>query len=63
VIDIADYLEMKIEAFRQHRSQQEWMMKLQEWIDANRHQEVYHRASSVVANLPELETDLFTGLQ
>jgi LmbE family N-acetylglucosaminyl deacetylase len=63
VIDIADYLEMKIEAFRRHRSQQEWMRKLQEWIAANRQQEVYHRASSVVANLPELETDLFAGLQ
>jgi LmbE family N-acetylglucosaminyl deacetylase len=62
VIDITDYLEIKIEAFRRHRSQQQWMTKLQEWIDANRHQEVYHRASSVVANLPELETDLFAGL-
>ncbi|MEN3333012.1 MAG: N-acetylglucosamine malate deacetylase 2 [Blastocatellia bacterium] len=62
VIDIADFVEAKIAAFRLHRSQQQWMTKLQEWIEANRHQEVYYRASSVVANLPELETDLFTGL-
>ena len=63
VIDITDFVEAKIEAFRRHRSQQEWMTKLQEWIAANRHSEVYHCAASVVADLPELETDLFAGLQ
>lgn len=63
VIDIKDFVEKKIEAFRRHRSQQEWTRKLQEWIAANRESEVYHCASSVVADLPELETDLFAGLR
>lgn len=63
VIDIADDVEIKLEAFRRHRSQQEWMTKLQEWIAASQNQEVYHRASSVVANLPDVETDLFAGLR
>jgi len=62
-IDISEYLETKLAAFRLHRSQQEWMTKLQEWVAANRQQEVYHRAASVVGNLPELETDLFAGLE
>lgn len=62
VIDISDLIDTKLEAFKLHRSQQEWMSRLQEWIQANRNTEPYHRASSTVTGLPEIETDLFTGL-
>jgi LmbE family N-acetylglucosaminyl deacetylase len=62
VIDITDLVDTKLEAFKLHRSQQQWTTKLIEWIEANRNAEVYHRASSLVAGLPELETDLFEGL-
>jgi LmbE family N-acetylglucosaminyl deacetylase len=62
VIDISDLVDTKLEAFKLHRSQQEWMSRLQEWIDANGKTEPYHRASSVVEGLPEIETDLFTGI-
>ena len=64
-IDISDWLELKLEAFRCHRSQQEWLTRLQEWTRANRNQEVYHRASAVMKPEQlgdELETDLFAGL-
>jgi LmbE family N-acetylglucosaminyl deacetylase len=62
VIDISDLVDLKLEAFKLHASQQEWMPRLQEWIRANGNTEPYHRASSTVTRLPELETDLLTGL-
>jgi LmbE family N-acetylglucosaminyl deacetylase len=62
VIDIADLVHVKLEAFKLHRSQQEWMSRLQEWIRANHNTEPYHRAYSTVAGLPEIESDLFTGI-
>ena len=66
VVDITDLVNSKLEAFKLHRSQQQWTTRLLEWIEANRdgevYTEVYHRASSMVAGLPELETDLFEGL-
>lgn len=62
VIDISDLVDTKLEAFKLHRSQQEWMERLKEWIQANHNTEVYHRASSVVAGLPEIENDLFAGI-
>jgi LmbE family N-acetylglucosaminyl deacetylase len=62
VIDISDLVETKLEAFKLHRSQQDWMPRLQEWIRANGDTEPYHRAFSTAIDLPEVETDLFTGL-
>jgi LmbE family N-acetylglucosaminyl deacetylase len=62
IIDISDLVDTKLEAFKLHRSQQEWTERLKEWIQANRNTEPYHRASSTVTGLPEIETDLFTGL-
>lgn len=62
VIDISDVVEVKLAAFRLHRSQQELMPKLDDWIRANQNTEPYHRACSIVGALPELETDLFTGI-
>ncbi|HEX8091968.1 MAG TPA: PIG-L family deacetylase [Blastocatellia bacterium] len=62
VIDISDLVETKLEAFKLHHSQQDWMPRLQEWIRANGDTEPYHRAFSTVIDLPEVETDLFAGL-
>lgn len=62
IIDISDLVDTKLEAFKLHGSQQDWMSRLEEWIRANRNTEPYHRASSTVTGLPEVETDLFTGL-
>jgi LmbE family N-acetylglucosaminyl deacetylase len=62
IIDISDLVDTKLEAFKLHRSQQDWVSRLEDWIRANRNTEPYHRASSTVANLPGIETDLFTGL-
>jgi LmbE family N-acetylglucosaminyl deacetylase len=62
VIDISDLVDTKLEAFKLHRSQQDWMSRLQEWIRANHNTEPYHRAFSTVIDLPDVETDLFTGL-
>jgi LmbE family N-acetylglucosaminyl deacetylase len=62
IIDISDLVDIKLEAFKLHRSQQEWMSRLQEWIRANRNTEPYHRAFSVASDPPDIETDLFSGL-
>jgi LmbE family N-acetylglucosaminyl deacetylase len=62
VIDISDFVDAKLEAFKLHRSQQEWTGRLKEWMSANHNTEPYHRAASIVTGLPEIETDLFTGL-
>lgn len=61
VIDISDFVGVKLEAFKLHRSQQQWTSRLKEWIEANQNTECYHRASSTVVDLPEIETDLFAG--
>ncbi|HKP84594.1 MAG TPA: PIG-L family deacetylase [Blastocatellia bacterium] len=61
-IDISDFVETKLEAFKLHRSQQEWTDRLKQWISSNQNTEAYHRASSVVTGLPEIENDLFAGL-
>jgi LmbE family N-acetylglucosaminyl deacetylase len=63
IIDISDLVDTKVEAFKLHRSQQEWLPRLQEWIRANKETEPYHRATSTVIDLPEIETDLFAGLR
>ena len=62
IIDISDFVDTKLEAFKLHRSQQDWLERLKEWISANQNTEPYHRASSVVTGLPGIETDLFAGL-
>ncbi len=62
VIDTSAFIEKKIETFRLHRSQQEWMPRLLEWIQANGGEETYHRAASIAGLLPDLEDDLFAGL-
>jgi len=62
VIDITDFLDAKLEAFKLYRSQQELLPKLEEWIKANGNTESYHRASSTVLGLPAVERDLFAGL-
>ena len=62
IIDISDLVDAKLEAFKLHRSQQDWMPRLEEWIRANHNTEPYHRAASTVTDLPGIETDLFTGL-
>ena len=63
IIDISGLVDTKLEAFKLHRSQQEWMSRLEEWIRANHNTEPYHRASSTVTGLPEIEIDLFAGLR
>ena len=62
VIDISDFVDTKLEAFKLHQSQQEWTDRLKQWIHANQNSEAYHRASSVVTGLPGIENDLFAGL-
>jgi LmbE family N-acetylglucosaminyl deacetylase len=62
VIDISDYVDVKLEAFKLHRSQKQWTSRLKEWIEANQNTESYHLAASTVVDLPEIETDLLAGL-
>ncbi len=61
-IDISDLVDVKLAAFKLHRSQQELMPKLEEWIRANRNTELFYRACSIVGSPPGLETDLFAGI-
>jgi N-acetylglucosamine malate deacetylase 2 len=62
VIDISDLVDLKLEAFKLHRSQQQWAEKLKQWIEVNQNTEPYHRAASMVHGPPGIETDLFEGL-
>jgi len=62
VIDISDYVDAKLDAFKLHQSQQQWTSRLKEWIEANNNAEPYHLASSTVGHPQEIETDLFAGI-
>ena len=61
-INISEFVDLKLEAFRHHRSQQQWTERLTQWIRANDNTEPFHRAFSAVADLPSIETDLFEGV-
>lgn len=63
VIDISEFVDLKLEAFRQHRSQQQWTERLVAWIRSNQNTEPYHRAFSAIDGLPPIETDLFAGIE
>jgi LmbE family N-acetylglucosaminyl deacetylase len=62
LIDITEFVDLKLEAFRHHRSQQQWTERLTQWIRANRNTEPFHRVFSVIDDLPPIETDLFEGV-
>jgi hypothetical protein len=62
VIDISGLVDLKVEAFSRHRSQQQWTARLMSWINVNQNAELFHRAFSLFDDLPETETDLFAGI-
>ncbi|HSE97346.1 MAG TPA: PIG-L family deacetylase [Blastocatellia bacterium] len=62
VIDISELVDLKLEAFSRHRSQQQWTPRLVDWIRINQNTEPFYRAFSALGGLPPTETDLFAGI-
>ncbi|MGH9502524.1 MAG: PIG-L deacetylase family protein [Terriglobales bacterium] len=62
VIEIGDYLETKIEAFRAHVSQQPLWPLFEEYARKRGMRELFHLAASVNTGLVAQESDLFAGI-
>ena len=63
IIDIGDYLETKITAFKAHKSQLPLWPIFEENARKQGRREMFHLAASVNLNLPLSETDLFAGIE
>ena len=62
IIEIGNYLETKIEAFRAHTSQQPLWSLFEEYARKRGAREMFHLAASVKAGPIEQESDLFAGV-
>ena len=62
IIEIGDYLETKIEAFRAHTSQQPLWPLFEEYARKRGARELFHLAAAVHAGPVQPETDLFAGV-
>lgn len=62
VIEIGDYLETKIAAFKAHTSQQPLWSLFEEYARKRGGRELFHLAASVKTGPVERETDLFAGI-
>jgi LmbE family N-acetylglucosaminyl deacetylase len=62
VIDIGDYLETKIAAFRAHASQQPLWPLFEEYARKRGRREIFHLVAAAEAGDIERETDLFAGV-
>lgn len=62
IIEVGDYLETKIEAFRAHTSQQPLWSLFEEYARKNGRREMFHLAAAVKAAPIAPESDLFAGV-
>ena len=63
VIEVGDYLETKIEAFRAHASQQPLWSLFEEYARRRGRREIFHLVAVInVEETSGLETDLFAGV-
>jgi LmbE family N-acetylglucosaminyl deacetylase len=62
IIEIGDYLETKIEAFRAHTSQQPLWPLFEEYARKRGARELFHLAAAVHAGPGQQESDLFAGV-
>ena len=62
VIEVGDYLEAKLQAFRAHVSQQPLWSLFEEYARKRGRREVFHLVAAVNAEGAAQETDLFTGV-
>jgi N-acetyl-1-D-myo-inositol-2-amino-2-deoxy-alpha-D-glucopyranoside deacetylase len=63
VVDVAELVDRKLDAFRLHASQLSLVPKLEEWIESNLRAEHYARVLSRVPAPEGIERDLFSGLE
>jgi len=63
IIEIGDYLETKIAAFKAHTSQAPLWPLFESHVRQRGRQEMFHLAARVTPGLIEQETDLFTGIK
>lgn len=61
-IDVRQYLEDKVRAFRQHSSQQPLFDSFEEHLRKKPHYELFHLASVAEPRNCEMEDDLFSGI-
>jgi LmbE family N-acetylglucosaminyl deacetylase len=62
IIEIGDYLETKVEAFRAHASQQPLWPLFEEYARKRGRREIFHLAAAVKAEDVAPESDLFAGV-
>ena len=62
IIEIGQYLDTKIEAFRAHTSQQPLWSQFEEFARKRGEQEMFHLSATVKTEPVELESDLFAGV-
>jgi len=62
VIEIGKYLDIKIEAFRAHTSQQPLWQQFEEYVRKRAGREMFHLASAVKTDPITPESDLFAGV-
>jgi LmbE family N-acetylglucosaminyl deacetylase len=63
IIEIGDYLETKIAAFKAHTSQSPLWPLFESHVRQRGHQEMFHLAARAAPGLIEQETDLFAGIE
>ena len=63
IVEIGDYLETKIAAFKAHTSQEPLWSLFESYVRPRGRQELFHLAARVTPGLIEQETDLFTGVK
>jgi LmbE family N-acetylglucosaminyl deacetylase len=63
IIEIGDYLETKIAAFKAHTSQAPLWLQFESHVRQRGRQEMFHLAARVTPGLIEQETDLFAGIK
>jgi LmbE family N-acetylglucosaminyl deacetylase len=63
ILEIADYVDAKIAAFKAHISQAPLFPVLESNIRQRGRSEMFHLAASMIAGPITLETDLFTGVE
>ena len=63
IIEIGDYLETKIAAFKAHTSQAPLWPLFESHVRRRGRQEMFHLAARITPGLIEQETDLFAGVE
>jgi LmbE family N-acetylglucosaminyl deacetylase len=63
IIEIGNYLETKIAAFKVHTSQSPLWPQFESHVRQRRRQEMFHLVARIAPGLIEVETDLFAGIE